>query len=661
MSQGRSLFVSLCVAMLGMVALAERIEFRLDGWTCDGEKVSVPHTWNAIDGADGSSNVFQDADNSIAGRAFERRTSTYRTKLPSPTPGKRQFIRCEGAAVVATVCVNGRIVGRHHGAFTAFCFEITDFLREHDNVLEVVVDNHFDPEEPPNYGDYTIEGGLYRPVWLIETDPICIDPTVFGGPGVEIDTDADTGRVDVRTHVSGEGEVTYEYAIDGRRVRELKIDGPELWSPENPKLYELSVTVRCGSWSDTVRQRIGFKKAEFRADGFYLNGAKRKLRGVNYHQERETVGWALEKSDISHDLSLMKDMGADSVRTAHYPHSMACYDLCDELGLLAWIEFPASGRVLTNETFVARLRQTVRETIAQHRNHPSLLVWSLFNELYGTWDKDGEMPAGTAEPIIAGLQNLTRSLDPRHPTVCAAVFHDRCALNVISDLFAFNTYPGWYGKSPTNMTAEIEKFLHDGGSGKKSIGIGEYGSGASPHHHENPLTDHKRQDGNFHPEETQTWMHRIEYSHILAHPNVWGAYIWAMFDFASDNRSEGDHKGVNDKGLMTHDHLVTKDAYHFYRVNWNSTPQLYLCSKRMVETSSGMADVMGFSNVGEVELVVNDRVIGRRMPDSVRTVVWNGVMLRKGTNEIELRAGLLTDRCTWRYRPESKKGQFKGK
>lgn len=656
----KALDAFLCSTMACTIAVAERTESQLVHWTCDGEKVSVPHTWNAIDGADGSSNVFQDADNSVAGRAFERRTSTYRTALPVPTPGKRQFVRCEGAAIVAMVCVNGRIVGRHHGAFTAFCYEITDFLREHENVLEVVVDNHFDPEEPPNYADYTIEGGLYRPVWLIETDPVCIDPTVFGGPGVEIDTDADTGRINVKTHVSGEGdEVAYEYAIDGRRVQELKVERPELWSPENPRLYELSVTVRCGSWSDTVRQRIGFKKVVFKADGLYLNGIKRKLHGVNYHQESESIGWALEKSDIARDLGLVKEMGADSVRTAHYPHSKACYDLCDELGLLSWIEFPASGRVLTSKTFVERLRQTVLEVIAQHRNHPSLLVWSLFNELYGTWDGDGMMPAGSAEPIVADIQRLTRLLDPRHPTVCAAVFADRRELNAISDVFAFNTYPGWYGTSPTNMTSEIEKYLH--ASGKTSIGIGEYGSGASPHHHEKPLKDHKRQDGNFHPEETQTWMHRVEYSHIQAHSRVWGSYVWAMFDFASDNRSEGDHKGVNDKGLVTHDRRTTKDAYHFYRANWNPAPQLYLCSKRMVETNSSKVDVMGFSNVGEVELLVNGVVIGRRMPDDVRTVEWNDVMLRNGTNTIELRAGKLTDRCTWRCRPGSGKSRVKGK
>ena len=642
---------SLFVGALGiaLTAFSERTEIRLSGWTCDGERVTVPHTWNAVDGADGSSNVFQDTDNSVAGKAFVRRTSTYRTKLPAPTPGKRQFVRCEGASIVAMVCVNGRIVGEHRGSFTAFCFEVTDFLREHDNILEIVVDNHFDPDQPPNYADYTLEGGLYRPVWLIETDPVCIDPTVDGGPGVEIATDADTGRIDVKVHVSGAEEVDYEYALDGRKLNALKVDGPELWSPESPRLYDLAITVRKGTWTDTVHQRIGFKKAEFRADGFYLNGQKRKLRGVNYHQECEAIGWALTEKEIARDIALMKDMGADTVRTAHYPHSAACYDLCDEKGLLAWIEIPASGRVETNAAYVARLSQVAREMVAQHRNHPSLLVWALFNELYGTYDGRPRMPKGTAEPVIAGLQKLVKGLDGHHPTCCAAVFEDRQELNAISDVFAFNTYPGWYGSSPTNMTPNIEKFLHAGGSGKTILGIGEYGSGASVHHHQNPLKDGKRQDANFHPEETQVMMHRIEYAQILAHPRIWGSYIWAMFDFASDNRTEGDHKGINDKGLVTHDHLTTKDAYHFYRANWNPAPQLYLCSKRMVDVDAEKVTVTGFSNVGDVALYVNGREVGRRSPDAVRAVVWEGVKMDEGFNTVELRAGSLTDACTWRW------------
>lgn len=635
-----------CLSLVSLTVLAERRETCLCDWMCDGEKVVVPHTWNAKDGSDGSSNVFQDTDNSVAGRAYLRCSKTYRTELPEPLAGKRYFVRCDAASVRALVAVNGREVGIHRGPFTAFAYEITDFLREHDNVLEIVVDNYFDGKQPPIYADYTVQGGLYRPVWLIETDPVCIDPTRWGGPGVEIATDADTGAIRVKTYVSGADEVEYAYAIDEKPVSELRIDSPKLWSPEEPNLYDLAITVKKGTFSDTVHQKIGFKKAEFRQDGFYLNGVKRVLRGVNYHQEDEDHGWALTPKEIRRDIGLMKEIGADAVRTAHYPHSRTCYDLCDELGLLTWIEIPASGRILDDPVYVARLHDTVRELIAQNRNHPSLLVWSLFNELYSISDGIA-MPKGTAEPVIAGLQKLVKELDPDHPTTGAAAYHDNLELNAIPDIAAFNTYPGWYGTSAYEMTFRIDRHLATNRC--PIVGIGEYGSGASVHHHENPLADHKRHDSPFHPEEMQTAIHRIEYDCIRKHDRMWGTFIWAMFDFASDNRCEGDHKGVNDKGLVTHNRGVRKDVFHFYRTNWVKEPQLHLCSKRMREANAAKVNVMGFSNVGNVELFVNGKAIGVRTPDAVCTVEWKGVPLREGYNVVELKAGGLSDACTWHW------------
>ena len=638
-------------ALTALVATAERTETRLGNWTCDGERVAIPHTWNATDGADGSSNVFQDTDNSVAGRAYLRCSKTYRTELKEPTPGKRTFVRVEGASVRAIVAVNGREVGVHRGPFTAFTYEITGFLREHDNVLEIVVDNYFDEKQPPIYADYTVCGGLYRPVWLIETDPVCIDPTRWGGPGVEIATDVDTGRIDVKTYVSGADAVEYEYAIDGKPVAELKVDGPKLWSPETPNVYDLAVTVKKGTFRDTVHQTIGFKKAEFRQDGFYLNGVRRVLKGVNYHQEAEGKGWALTEADIARDLGLMKEMGSDAVRTAHYPHSRFCYDTCDRMGLLTWIEIPASGRILNDPVYVARLHDTVRELIAQNRNHPSLLVWSLFNELYSISDGIA-MPAGTAEPVIAGLQKLVKSLDPGHPTTGAAAYHDKVELNAIPDVSAFNTYPGWYGTSAYEMTFRIDRHLKSNGC--PITAIGAYGSGASVHHHENPLADHKRHDSPFHPEEMQTSIHRIEYDCIRKHDRLWGTFIWAMFDFASDNRCEGDHKGVNDKGLVTRNRGVKKDVFHFYRTNWTKTPQLHLCSKRMTDVNADKVNVMAFSSAGDVTLFVNGKAVGVQKPDGVCTVEGKDVPVDVGYNVIEVRAGGLSDACTWRWNPVRK-------
>lgn len=626
------------IALMTSAACADRVETQLVDWTCDGENVTVPHTWNAVDGADGHGSEFQDFDNSVAGRGFARCCKTYRTALEEPEPGRRYFVRCDGAAVTAMVCVNGRIVGTHRGAVTAFAFEITRFLKEHDNILEIVVDNHFDEFQPPVYGDYTVEGGLYRPVWLIETDPICIDPTYYGGPGVELVADPDTGRVTAKVHVLGGPD----------EVREFHFPNPQLWSPENPRLYEVAVTLTNGTWRDTVRQNVGFRKAEFRADGFYLNGVRRQLRGVNYHQEREGSGWALTKAEIAEDLDCIKAMGADAIRGTHYPHSRTSYDLCDEKGFLCWVELPASALVWTNATYVARLMETAREMIEQNRNHPSVLVWSLYNELYSVWDgQKEEMKKAPIGWIFRDLQKLFAELDPHHPTTGAWCSYTKgFGLEGIVDVAACNCYPGWSPKDPNRVTARMDRFF--GGpeaAGKKTVGIGEYGAFASIHRHDDPYRPSNAAEKR-HAEEWQVAVHHDQYACIRRDPRIWGSFVWMMFDTASDNRDEGDHKGINDKGLVSHDHRKLKDAYHFYRANWRPEPVLHLCSKRMSEVGETFS-VTGFSNVGKVSLFVNGRLVGAQEPDEVKTVLWKHVPFAEGLNVVELRAGDRVERCTW--------------
>ena len=634
--------------LLSFASVADRVETQVINWTCDGEKVTVPHTWNAVDGADGHGGRFQDFDNSVAGRGFLRCCKTYATTLPASVPGKRYFVRCDGAAVVAMVCVNGRIVGTHRGAVTAFAFEITRFMKEHDNLLEIVVDNHFDELQPPVYGDYTIEGGLYRPVWLIETDPICIDPTYYGGPGVELDADPDTGTVTAKVHVLGGKDQVQKFHFENHR----------LWSPEEPNLYDVAITITNGTWRDTVHQKVGFRKAEFRDDGFYLNGVRRQLRGVNYHQEREGAGWALTREDIDADLNLIKDMGADSMRGTHYPHSRICYDLCDEKGILCWVEVPASALVWTNAIYVSRLMDTAREMIAQNRNHPSLLVWSLYNELYSVWDGQKEdMKRSPIDGVIKGLQNLFSDLDPSHPTTGAwCSYTEGFGLEGIVDVAASNCYPGWKHNEPDRVTRRIDRFFEKAGSGKSTVGIGEYGAFASIYHHSDPYALSNDAE-KIHAEEWQVAVHHDQYACIKRDPRVWGSFIWMMFDAASDNREEGDHKGINDKGLVTHDHHTTKDAYHFYRTNWNTEPTVYLCSKRMVEVGERFS-VVGFTNCGKASLFVNGRLMGECVPDSVNTVIWKDVPFEMGLNVVEIRAGKVLDRCTWLRRNSVHKDRF---
>jgi len=642
-------FATLAVVGMVLSAWAERTESRLEGWTCNGEPVTVPHTWNAVDGADGQGAYPQDKDNSVAGRGYLRTSKTYAVSLPKPRPEKRYFVRFGGAAVTAKVAVNGRYVGEHQGPVTGFAFEITKFLRPHANRLEVAVDNYFDEDLPPIYGDYTVFGGLYRPVTLIETDQLCIDPLVDAGDGIEVETAAD-GTLRVKTHLNGPqvgAQVVCSIAGQTFIGGEYKVSGVEPWSPESPKLYELTVTVTAGAWTDSVTRKVGFRTAEFKDDGFYLNGVKRQMRGVNYHQEREGKGWAITEQEITEDLEIIRRMGADAIRGAHYSHSQFFCDECDRLGLMGFVEMPASSYVRTNELYLSRIRTATRETVNQCRNHPSIIVWSIFNELYSMWDGH-KMGPDDGEIVAKAVQAEVKELDTYHPTTCGAAYSKRVAVNRVPDVYAFNSYPGWYHEAPGASSADLAKNIdrHLKENGRTITGIGEYGGGASIAHQANPFVRPEPGDV-FHPEQNQTDLHHIEYGIIKADPRVWGSFVWVMYDFASDNRDEGDARGINDKGLATRDRLVMKDAYYFYKANWNSEPMLYLTGKRLVRTNSDKVQVRGFSNVGAVLLTVNGKQVGTLKPDPVNTVTWNEVTLQPGVNTIELSAGGLVDRCNW--------------
>ena len=646
-------------AGLALAAAADRREVRLTDWLCEGKAVQIPQTWNVEDGADGQGAFPTDKDNSVAGHGYLHTCKTYVTHLPNANPGKRTFIRCDGASVHARVAVNGRFVGEHFGPQTAFAFEITSFLRVSGNVLEIAVDNYIDENTPPLYGDYTLFGGLYRPVALIETDPVCIDPLHAAGPGFTVETEAD-GTVRVVAFVNGAPDAEISYAVNGQvfATGNFKVADVRPWSPEAPNLYDLTVTIRKGAWTDSVTRKIGFRTAEFRADGFYLNGTKRQMRGVNVHQEREGKGWALSEADITEDLEIIRRMGADAVRGAHYPHSQHFYDECDRLGILNVVEFPASSYVKTNELYLTRLKNIVRETVMQCRNHPSVVLWSLYNELYSVWDRHrGQMGPQDGLLVASELQREVKSLDRYHATTCASASVKRLDLNGVADVLGFNSYPGWYhgggqsGSCSEDLAKIISAYLE---SGKRTIvGIGEYGGGASVAHHANPFE--RPEPGNeFHPEENQTDLHVREYGIIKADPRVWGSFVWVMYDFASDNRDEGDRRGINDKGLVTRDRQVKKDAYYFYKANWNPEPMLYLSGKRLLRASSDKVMVRGFSNVGVVTLVLNGEPYGTLEPDAVKTVTWRDVPLVRGVNVIELRSEEgLTDRCSWVFDGET--------
>ena len=616
-----------------------------DGRTYD---VSVPHCWNVEDGCDGREVLSSEryAKNSSCMNSYERKRVVYSRPLPAARAGRRYFVRCEGASITATVFVNGKEAGSHLGAFTAFCFEVTDFMRPSSNTLEIAVDNFSrDDVAPPVNADFTMYGGLYRGVSFVETPAVCIDPVTDGASGVRLFPDPDTGRVRAQIRVLGAPDETREFTVPGFR----------LWSPESPVVYTQRFELASG---DSVVETFGFRKAEFRPDGFYLNGKRRFVRGVNYHQDREGRGWALSRGEIAADVGMMKDLGADGVRTAHYPHSGFAYSQCDEKGLVAWCEQPNVNGLRFTDAFRSNCWQQTREMVMQLGNHPSIVCWSIFNELYNKVP----MREGDPEAMMEDLRRYVESLDPSRPVAAAGSFPEKKRLNAVPEVLGFNRYPGWYGEPLEGMAGMIDAICSV--NSRTTFGMTEYGAGGSPNQHGDPMQPCEA-ESSWHTEEYQAFVHACDYRAIVSDSRVWGSFVWCMFDYGSDRRLEGEIWGRNDKGLVTFDHKTRKDAWYLYAANWSGKPVLRLVGSRDVHgTTNATMNVLGFSNVGDVELRVNGKTLGVKSPDVVKSVCWENVPLSLGTNSVVLAAGGLESSCRWMRVPacnfdESKAGEVR--
>ena len=639
---------SACAELPARTGMRTTIDLSGSGWTLtesDGRSyaVRIPHAWNVEDGCDGKGVLSSErlAKNSSCMNSYERKRVVYSRPLPNPAPGRRYFVRCDGASITATVSVNGRKAGEHLGAFTAFCFEVTDVMKPTGNVLEIAVDNFSrDDVAPPVNADFTMYGGLYRGVSLVETPTVCIDPVTDGACGVRVFPDCETGRVRAEVSVLGGPPETREFAVPGFR----------LWSPESPVVYTQRVEIASG---DAVDVTFGFRKAEFREDGFYLNGRKRFIRGVNYHQDREGRGWAVSKAEISADVDEMKALGADGVRTAHYPHSGFTYAQFDEKGFVVWCEQPNVNGLRFTDAFRSNCWMQTREMVMQLFNHPSIVTWSIFNELYNKVP----MKEGEPEAMMEELRDYVKTLDPTRPVSAACSLPLKKRLNAVPEVLGFNRYPGWYGRAV--MPEMIDEICRE--NGRSGFLMTEYGAGASVRQHGDAATV-CLPDSSLHTEEYQAKVHADDYLAIVSDPRVWGAFVWCMFDYGSDRRLEGEIWGRNDKGLVTFDHAVRKDAWYLYRANWSGEKTLRLVGSRFRQgTTNETLTVIGFSNVGDVELRVNGRTVGVKTPDAAKTVRWEKVPLSIGLNRVTLAAGGLESSGEWRRDPaynydESKAG-----
>ena len=614
-------------------------------------RVDLPHTWNAQDALSGKID-------------YKRGIGNYEKNLfiRPEWKGKRLFIRFEGVNNIADVFINRRHIGEHRGGYGAFIFEITGKVEYgKENSILVRVNNGEQLDIMPLVGDFNFYGGIYRDVHLLITDETCISPLDYASPGVRLIQDSVSHRyakvraiVDLSNGSSGNQEVELNVRLlDGQRVvkegtknvnlsgnevmqQELtfEIDQPHLWNGrQDPFLYQAEVTLfRNGQMVDRVTQPLGLRFYRIDPDkGFFLNGKHLPLQGVCRHQDRSEVGNALRPQHHEEDVALMLEMGVNAVRLAHYPQATYFYDLMDKNGIIVWAEIPFVGPGGYNDkgfvdlpAFRANGKEQLKELIRQHYNHLSICVWGLFNELTELGDNPVE--------YIKELNVLAHQEDTTRPTTSAS--NQMGDLNFITDAIAWNRYDGWYGGTPADLGKWLDRMHKD--HPEICIAISEYGAGASIYHQQDSLVKTVPTSW-WHPENWQTYYHIENWKTISSRPYVWGSFVWNMFDFGAAHRTEGDRPGINDKGLVTFDRKVRKDAFYFYKANWNrEEPMLYLTGKRDTVRTQRLQTITAFTNLSGAELFVNGKSYGKAIPDSYAILEWKNVELQPGENEIKV-------------------------
>ena len=411
--------------------------------------------------------------------------------------------------------------------------------------------------------------------------------------------------------------------------------------------------LRGGKVVDEVDQNLGIRTVAITQDkGFLLNGQPYALHGVNRHQEVQDKGWALSPADHERDMQLILDVGATVLRLAHYQQSNYFHDLADKSGLILWQEVPLVNQVYGTKAFNDNAKQQLKEMILQGYNHPAICMWGIYNELSASWIKDPK--SVPPEPLLAQLHTLARKLDSSRPVVAASQSTDKWPMHSIPDWQAYNIYPGWYPGwgGIRDFSKVVDKSVKN--LNGKRIAISEYGAGANIHQHDETAESQMAQPvptGQYHPEEWQAYLHETAWSQFKANPHLWGTFVWAMFDFASESRNEGEQPGINDKGLVTHDRSVKKDSFFFYQANWSDKPMVYIASRRMTPRKVAATAVKIYSNCSQVDLKVNGEAQPAVTANDIHIFLWPNVTLKPGKNEIEVTGHSgdqqVTDNCEW--------------
>jgi beta-galactosidase len=624
----------------------------------------LPHTWSSAESIAAKTNYYRTA-------------AVYQKKftIEKGWKNKRLFIYFEGVNSVADIFINQKFVGEHRGGYTAFCFEITNFIKaDTSNLITVNVSNSYRLDVLPLSGDFNIYGGIHRPVSIIATNKNCITPLDYGSPGVFLkqkDVSNKSATIEALVQLSLRNnskslslKTIFLNADDKAVIKKVvaigkgsdstfkynyTITNPHLWNgKKDPYLYHVTVQLlENDEVIDEVTQPLGLRF--FRVDpdkGFFLNGKHLDLHGFGRHQDVEGKGSAVSRQEHERDIELIKESGATAMRLTHYPHSKDFYNLSDSNGIILWTEIPLVGPggytgpgYIHNALLEQNGKQILTELIRQNYNHPAICFWGLFNEL--KLDYDDPLP------YVKELNALAHKEDPTRLTTCAT-FIDSNVFNHASDVIAWNKYFGWYGSVPKQLgiwADDVHKKFPD-----KPIAISEYGAGASTKQHTEVLKAPAAK-GRFHPEEWQTYLHEESWRQLNERPFIWGKFVWVLADFGSSIRTEGDTNGMNDKGLTTYDRKIKKDAFYFYKANWNEEPMISIAERRNDKRTLNTTNIKAFTNLPQAELFVNGKSLGTKTKDSINEVVWENISLKKGKNVIRVRANdgdkTLEDTCEW--------------
>ena len=605
------------------------------------EQVNLPHTWNAVDGNDGNGSYLRTTG--VYTRTF--------TAPKQPREGGRTYVEVLAAALNSTVKVNGQVATTHEGGFSIFRADVTDLCHEGENELTIEVSNEDTPSMYPSSADFTFYGGLYRGVNLISVPDAHFDLDYYGGPGMmvtPVPTEDGGANFTIKSFVTNPADdLTVMYSIEdcfGREVASavrgsadtevtIYVPDAQLWSMDEPNLYTVVATLqRNNEEVDEIAANVGVRSFKVTPDeGFSINGVPTPLRGVSRHQDRVFEGNALTAEEHYDDAMLIKELGANTIRLAHYQHSQDFYDACDEIGFAVWAEIPFISVFKKGEGAHKHVMEEMKELIIQNYNHPSIMFWGISNEI---------LIGGISQELVDthhDLEKLCKELDPTSLTTIAHVSTTPVngPMHHITDLESYNHYFGWYGGKMEQNGPWLDQFHAE--HPDICIGISEYGCEGIINWHSNTpqCKDYT--------EEYQALYHEHMAQVFEDRPWVWASHVWNMFDFGCAARNEGGVSGRNNKGLITMDRKTKKDSYFVYQAYWTQTPMVHIAGRRHAQRAGETTEIKVYSNQDTVVLYVNGKEVGQQ---TAHRVFKFNVALNEGFNTIVAVAGDVKDSIT---------------